>query len=121
MNKFRYKLAAWLLKPLFNAVTADKVFRFDRKKGQFFYGNSKLSQEEVDQLSEEITILKKLSIWKLMTHEMKHIAQKQIFESATDEMGLIFPRSVFFVLETIDKKMDNIKRAARQLKNRSTD
>lgn len=116
MSNFRYRLACWLLKPLFNAVTADKVFYFDKRAGVFFYGKKSLTAEDVQQLAEEISLLRKLHIWKLMQHEMKYVAQKQLFETASNENELLFPRSVFFVLETIDKKMNNIKRAARKVR-----
>ena len=97
-----------LLKHLFNAVTEDDVLVY--KAGQLFRGKESLSNLEVQELVSGSKTLKQMEIWKQLTNELKWVANNRIYNESVTTEDLTFPKAVLYVVDVMEKKIDNLSR-----------
>lgn len=94
----------YIVKDLLAAITEKDILTVTNKG--WYTGSRKLTQEEVAQLKEECQGLKESVLWKLMSNEIRYLANLQMFEKGIDRENTVFGRAMLYNLELLDKFID---------------
>lgn len=89
-----------LTKRLLVALTEEDVLMITNKG--WFVKNHKLTPEEVSQLKDEVRGFKDSVLWKLMSNEIRLLANTQMFEKGISEKETMFGRAMLYNLQLLE-------------------
>ena len=107
MNRIKTIIANYLLRHLFNSITADDILKYEN--GQLTVGGKILSNKDKIELINQAEYLSRMYLWELLRKEMKHEANQMIFEKAVNEDDLIFGKAVLFTIDVMEQKINKLK------------
>lgn len=91
------RLANYLLKNVFNAITEDDVLP---------WGEMTLAEKKM--LIAEARMIKNSLLWKRIITQTKLRAQKQMFEGSKSWEDMFFGKATLYVIDLIDKRIKKI-------------
>lgn len=106
MNRLKVIIANYLLKHLFNTVTADEILRHNGK--EFIIGGHKLSEAEARDIISGARAMKQMTVWQLISKEMKHEANKDIYEKSSTIDDIIFGKAILYSIDVIESKLNKL-------------
>lgn len=93
-------LVRYLTKNLLVAVTKEDVLTMTNRG--WAYKGRRLSPEEVTQLKEEARTFGDSLLWRLMTQDIRYIANTSMFEKGVDRESTIFGRAMLYNLQILE-------------------
>lgn len=108
MKWLKRKLIKWVVRDLFNGVTEEDILNV-KSKNQITFKGKPLSKEQVEQLKNDAIAIQGSALWKLMSNDMKYLANKRMFETGETETDLIFGRVMLYWVDVVDTKLKNLK------------
>src|SRR5688572_1212914 len=97
-----------LLRYLFNAVTEDEILQL--KPGGLFRNKRPLTNAEVAELQSGAEALKQMYIFQQLMTEMKHVANKRMYESSQSFDDMMFGKAMLYTIDVMEKKIDNLSK-----------
>lgn len=108
MNYFKNKVIRYLVKNLLVALTADDILTFTNKG--WYIHKRRLSDDEVMQLKDEAQMLKDSVLWKLISNEIRFLANTRMFEKSAAEGNSVFGRAMLYNVDIIENFLDRCKK-----------
>ena len=102
----RQRLLNYLLKHLFNAVTENHVMRYNGK--QFTIAGKILPENDVQGIISGAEAMQNLDIWKLMILDMKHEANKAMYQNSKSIEDMTFGKAMLLTIDVMQRKIDKI-------------
>ena len=104
MGRLKRRLVQYLVKNLLAAVSEEDILTITNRG--WFLKNRKLTEEEITQLKEEAYSFRDSVLWGLMSKEVKHLANLQMFEKGVKEENTVFGRAMLYNLQLIQLFID---------------
>lgn len=101
------RIANWLLKYLYNAVTEDDILKWDGKN--LTLNGTALSADQIRELQGQAEVIQTMDLWKMFNKEFTHTAQELLFNKSQTTDDMMFPKAVLYVLDVFDKKFTNLR------------
>lgn len=108
MEVIKRKLVQYLVKNLLASVNEDDILTIANRG--WFINNRKLTDMEVDQLKEEATALHNSVLWKMMSSEIRYIANLSMFEKALKPESTVFGRAMLYDLQLLEKFIERCRK-----------
>jgi len=105
-RKIARKITQYLVRNLLVALTEDDILTLTNK-GWYLRGR-KLSPEDIGQLKDEASMLKKSVLWELMSHDIRFLANDRMFEKSATEGNSVFGRAMLYNLNLMGQFLDRI-------------
>lgn len=105
----RKKLINLLVKRLFNGLTEDDVLKV-RGKNVILYKGFKLKPEKIESIKVDAKTFRDSVIWKLLSDDMKYVANKRMFEVSESMDDMMAGKMVLYTIDLINKKLDNLSK-----------
>lgn len=107
LRKLKTKFIHYLIKNLLVAVTEEEILTVTNKG--WFRGNRPLTAEEKQAIIDDARSFRDSEVWKLMSNEIRWMANLRMFEKGTTAENTIFGRAMLYNLELIEKFIRNCK------------
>ena len=107
MKWIRNKLIQYLTRNLLVAVTLDDILTITNRG--VYIGKRKLTQEELMQIKDEAKQFQDSYTWKIMTRDVRYIANLRMFEQGIIPENTTFGRGMLYNLEIIEKFMQRVQ------------
>jgi hypothetical protein len=108
MNRIKVIIANYLLKYLYNAITEDEILKHNGK--EFYVAGKKLPEGDCRDIITGADAIQKMYTWKLIIKDIKFHANQDIFEKSQTIDDVIFGKSVLYVVDVIEKKLDKLSK-----------
>lgn len=96
-----------LTKHLVRFMTAEDVLRVVHRS--IYFGESKLSDEEIGLLKEEAQAFKDSMLWKYMRRNIQYLANEKMTKTARNTDDIEYGLSMFYNLDIIEKFIDKFR------------
>ena len=110
LRKIKRKWLNKITRKLFNTITANDVLVYNKTTKTFLIGDREITHKHMLQFKKDAEIMKELPLWELLSNDLKHIANKQMFEKSTCDDDMIFGKAMLYNLDIIEKKINNLAR-----------
>ena len=107
MKWIRNKLIQYLTRNLLVAITVDDILTITTRG--VYIGKRKLTQEELMQIKDEAKQFQDSYTWKLITKDVRYIANLRMFEQGIVPENTTFGRAMLYNVEIIEKFMQRVK------------
>lgn len=108
MEAIKRRIIRYLVKNLLVAITEEDILTITNKG--WFTRNRKLDESEVNQLKEEAISLKGSVLWKLMSNEIRYMANLQMFEKGDVPNSTVFGRGMLYNLQLLETFIDRCRK-----------
>jgi hypothetical protein len=95
-----------LLSHLFNAITEDDILV--SHNGSLFRKGQALTNAEVEELRSGAASIRQMHVFQQLLTEMKHAANKRMYESSQTLDDMIFGKAVLWTVDIMEKKLINL-------------
>lgn len=99
MSIIKKKILNLLLSKLFLAITEDELIPL---KG--------LEDRQREEYAAQARLIRKSDVWKRLQTEIKHKAQKRMFEKSACWDDMFFGKAVLYVIELQDKRLEALSK-----------
>lgn len=106
MNRLKIILLNWILRNLYNTITADDILIYNA--GKFIVAGKELPEADRTDIITGADAIRKMFVWELLARDMKFQANKLIFEKQETIDDAIFGKAVLFVIDVLEKKLKNL-------------
>jgi hypothetical protein len=106
MTETTYEKINIITKDLFPSVTQDDILHWENKR--LMYKGQQVSRETLASLSSQAKAIKSFDLYKILTDEIKFLAQKKLFEDTQTVEDLKIARMILWTIDVLEKKMDKI-------------
>lgn len=94
-------------KKLLRFITAEDVLRVVNR--EVYFGESKLSDEEIGLLREEANAFKDSMLWKFMRRNLDYLANQKLANQATSLADVQYGHSMFHIISVIDTFINKLR------------
>lgn len=108
MKWLKRKVQIYLLRKLFNVVTEEDVFTFNKTTKKCYLDGRELEEKEVRQLQEEIVFLERTWIWEIFQKTLRHQAKKAMYENSTSFEDMQAGKLMLYNLDVQKKIVENL-------------
>lgn len=104
----RKRIHNWLLRHLFNAVTADEALKYNKGAGKMWIGKKEISQPNITNLRSEAKAIKQFQLYKLITTQIEHLANEMMYHRNSKPWDLVHGQAILQSIDTIKLIIDEI-------------
>lgn len=99
----------YLTKHLFNAITERDLLRIIGRDRDgvwiVMYRGKRMGSDKVERIKESAELFMKSDIWRILSREVKHEANKRMYDKSKSIADIMFGKAMLYDLEVIDKKI----------------
>ena len=108
MNRIKVKIANYLLKHLFNTVTADDILVYNPNDKTFQVADKTLPAGDKQDIISGARSIKNMYVWKMINKDMKYQSNKAIYEKSENVDDILFGKAILYTLDVIDRKLKKL-------------
>ena len=108
MSKLKTKIANYILKHLFNTITANDILVYNPNDKTFQVADKVLPAGDSQDIVSGARSIRNMYVWEMINKDMKYQSNKIIYEKSENEDDMIFGKAVLYSLDVIDKKLKNL-------------
>ena len=106
------KIANWLLRYLYNAVSEEDILRTNAR-GKLVHRGVELNEKAERELVSQARTLEQLPVWKILLTDMKYLSNKRMFDDSKTQEDMMFGKAMLFVVDVLEKKVHNLSKFKR--------
>lgn len=103
-----YEKINLITKDLFPSVEKDDTLHWENKR--LFFKGKEVTRETLKDFSTQARVLKELPLFKILTDEMKLLAQKKIFDDTLTLEDMKIARMILWTIDVLGRKIDNLSK-----------
>ena len=108
MNRIKTKIANYILKHLFNTITANDILVYDLNDKTFQVADKVLPAGDKQDIISGARSIKNMYVWQMINKDMKYQSNKLIYEKSENTDDILFGKAILYSLDVIDKKLKNL-------------
>lgn len=108
MSKLKVIIANYLLKHLFNTITADDILVYKDKA--FQVAGKTLPVKDKQDIVSGARNIKRMFVWEMINKDIQFQANRMMYESSKNVDDMIFGKAILFTLDVISLKIDKLSK-----------
>lgn len=108
MNRIKVKVANYILKNLFNTITADDILVYNPNDKTFQVADKALPAGDRQDIISGARSIRNMYVWEMINKDMKYQSNKITYEKSENTDDMIFGKAILYSLDVIDKKLKSL-------------
>ncbi len=104
MGYLQKKLVNILVHHLFNGITEEDILRIDKRRNVYYRGK-KLDDSQKDMLIENAQSFENSTLWRMLTRDMKYIANKRMFDKSVVPEDILAGKMMLYTVSIMEAKL----------------
>ena len=106
-KRLRNYLIHFIVRNLLKSITEEELLRVN-KNGKIICRGRVITREMQDQIQVEAEYIKNSITFKLVTDDMKYLANQTMFEKSSKFDDMVFGKAMLYVIDVLIKKIHNL-------------